>query len=190
MPETLAKRLRAFAARQDQAFCALPHDLKTKGGFALAGRVAARPDGLTPLWRPRQDGHTTAMRAMMCVSRYENTGDVRYRDLIHAAADAYRNALPPDDADVWPMTFGHAISLQLAAWRSTSRQEYLDYRREARGPARPTILGRRPPAAGGLQVAHYDTATGADTLALALVELHLSILHITAVRCPPNTIDR
>ena len=45
---------------------------------------------------------------------------------------------------------------------------------------------------GGPAVArqHYETITGADTLALALVELHLSILHITAVRCPPNTIDR
>ena len=42
----------------------------------------------------------------------------------------------------------------------------------------------------GATLAHYDTATGADTLALALDELHLNILHITAVRCPPNTIDR
>ena len=31
---------------------------------------------------------------------------------------------------------------------------------------------------------------GADTLALALLELNLSVLHIAAVRCPPNTIDR
>ena len=41
-----------------------------------------------------------------------------------------------------------------------------------------------------LKTGHYETITGADTLALALVELHLHILHITAVRCPSNTIDR
>jgi hypothetical protein len=41
-----------------------------------------------------------------------------------------------------------------------------------------------------LKTDHYETITGADTLALALVELHLNVLHITAVRCPPNTIDR
>ena len=41
-----------------------------------------------------------------------------------------------------------------------------------------------------MKTGHYETITGADSLALALVELHLSILHITAVRCPPNTIDR
>ena len=191
VPETLVKRLRAFAARQDQSFCALPHDLKTKGGFALGpGKVAARPDGLTPLWVPRQDGHTTAMRAMMCVARYENTGDVRYRNLIHAAADAYRNSLPPDDADVWPMTFGHVISLQLAAWRSTANQEYLDTAGRLADLALQRFWADGPLPRAGTKVAHYDTATGADTLALALVELHLSILHITAVRCPPNTIDR
>jgi hypothetical protein len=37
---------------------------------------------------------------------------------------------------------------------------------------------------------HYESRTGADTLALALLDLHLHVLHITAVRCPSNTIDR
>ena len=41
-----------------------------------------------------------------------------------------------------------------------------------------------------LKSEHYEAITGADTLALALLELHLNILHITAARCPPNTIDR
>jgi hypothetical protein len=37
---------------------------------------------------------------------------------------------------------------------------------------------------------HYESITGADTLGLSLVELHLGILGITAVRTPANTIDR
>jgi hypothetical protein len=37
---------------------------------------------------------------------------------------------------------------------------------------------------------HYESITGADSLALALVDLHLTILHITAVEAPSNTIDR
>ena len=41
-----------------------------------------------------------------------------------------------------------------------------------------------------LRSEHYESMTGGDTLALALLELHLHILHITAVRCPPNTVDR
>ena len=51
-------------------------------------------------------------------------------------------------------------------------------------------LSASPFPAAGVKSRHYETITGADTLALALIELHLQVLHITAVRCPPNTIDR
>ena len=78
MPEPLASRLRALAAREDTAFCALPHDLKTKGGFVTTGDVR------TPLWTSRPGGVTTAQAGMLCVARYENTGHVGYRELMHA----------------------------------------------------------------------------------------------------------
>lgn len=192
VPEPLATRLRGFAARQDREFCALPHDLKGARGFATQSRrPAERPDHpFTPLWQARHDLRTTATVAMMCVSRYENTGDVRYRELIRAAADAYRDAPPPHVDDVWPMVFGHAISLQLAAWRSTAQQEYLDRARTLADVAVETFWADSPLPRASSRTLHYETVAGADTLALALVELHLSILHITAVRCPPNTIDR
>ncbi len=127
---------------------------------------------------------------MMCVARYENTGDVRYRELVRAAAEAYRDSLPPENIDAWPMTFGHAICLELAAWRSTSRQEYLDAAIKLADAAVRTFWedGSLPRASSKSQ--HYESITGGDTLALALVELHLHILGITAVRSPPNTIDR
>jgi hypothetical protein len=193
--EPMATRLRTFAARQDQAFCALPHDLKHRGGFAIslqesAGKADDEHVVLTPLWHMREDGRTTALVAMMCVSRYENTGDIRYRELIGAAADAYQRTSPPDDADIWPMTFGHAISLQLAAWRCSARQEYLDYAVTLANRAIELFWQGNPLPRGSSMSHHYESAKGADTLVLALVELHLSILHITAVRCPPNTIDR
>jgi uncharacterized protein YyaL (SSP411 family) len=184
VPTDLATRLRVLAARRDEDFCALAHDLERKGGFFLSDKL------ITPLWQTPQDGRTTALVSMMCVSRYENTGDVKYRELIRAAANAYRNAPPPHDADVWPMTFGHAISLQLAAWRCTSNQAYLDHARGLADLALQKFWSEGPLPRSGAKSAHYDTATGADTLAMALVELHLSILHITAVRAPPNTIDR
>ena len=109
---------------------------------------------------------------------------------MHAAADAYRDLVPPADADTWPATFGHAISLQLAAWRSTARQEYLDKATQLADVAVQRFWNDNPLPRAGATLAHYDTVTGADTLALALIELHLNVLHITAVRCPPNTIDR
>lgn len=192
VPEPLASRLRAFVACEDQLFCALPHDLKGRGGFVVtADKASGMPvDPPSALWDARYGGSTTAGVAMMCVSRYENGGPVSYRDLVIVAADRYRQVLPPEDSDTWPMTFGHAISLELAAWRATARPAYLDRARELGRLAVERFWQDSPLPRASMSTGHYETITGADTLALALVELHLSILHITAVRCPPNTIDR
>jgi hypothetical protein len=184
VPEPLASRLRTLAAREDTAFCALSHDLKTKGGFVATGDVR------TPLWTSRPDGVTTAQAGMMCVSRYENTGHTGHRDLMHAAADAYLKSMPAAEDDVWPATFGHVISLELAAWRSTAQQVYFDRARELGDAALEKFFGQNALPRASLKCDHYETITGANTLVLALLELHLDVLHITAVRCPPNTIDR
>jgi len=184
VPEPLASRLRAFAAREDTAFCALPHDLKTKGGFVTVSDVR------TPLWMAGPGGVTTAQVGMMCVSRYENSGHLGHRELMHAAADAYLKSMPAAEDDVWPATFGHVISLQLAAWRSAARQVYFDRARELGDAALERFFGQNALPRASLKSDHYESLTGADTLALALLELHLGVLHITAVRCPSNTIDR
>jgi hypothetical protein len=174
LPEPLASKLRALAQDQDQAFLTEVQQLLEK----------------SPHWQSRPDQKSTAMIAMMCVSRYENTGNIKYRDLIHAAADLYRDSPPPEDAELWPMTFGHAIGLELAAWRSASRREYLDAAIKLADQAVKKFWNDNPLPRSTTTNPKYDTITGADTLALSLLELHLSILHITAVRCPPNTIDR
>jgi hypothetical protein len=119
---------------------------------------------------------------MLCLSRYENSGNVAYRDLILAAASAYRGKPPPVDAEVSAMTFGHVISLQLAAWRHGSKQEYLDAARSLADIAVKKFWTAGNPLP--------NSTAGGDTLVLSLLDLHLSILHITAVRCPGNTIDR
>lgn len=191
VPGPLASRLRAFATREDEIFCALPQDLKTTGGFSEFATAAGAPKGHpTPLWSAGEGVSTTAQIGMMCVSRYENTGKTGYREIIHTVADAYRKSMPGDGEEVWPVTIGHAISLQLAAWRSTAKQVYLDRARALGDFALEKFFDQGPLPRASLSCDHYETITGADTLALALVELHLEILHITAVRYPPNTIDR
>ena len=184
LPAAIASRLRAIAARADAAFCALPHDLTMKGGFANGG------DAVTPLWVAQGKGMTTAQVGMMCVARYENTGDTRYRELMHAAAETYLGSMPAAEDDVWPGTLGQAISLQLAAWCSTARQAHFNRAREFGDIALAKFFGENPLPRASLGSDHYESRTGADTLALALLELHLHVLHITAARCPPNTIDR
>jgi len=127
---------------------------------------------------------------MMCVSRYHNTGNTAYRDLIVAAADAYMDSLPADGVDAWPMTFGHAISLELAAFGATARKEYYDRAFRLGEIAVAKFFGSSALPKASLKTNHYESITGADTLVLALAELHLNTRHITAVRAPVNTIDR
>ncbi len=189
--EPLASRLRAFAAREDEMFCALPHDVKKTGGLIIS---LSRPTGKevigpTHRWNGGY-GVTTAQLAMMCVSRYDNTGKVSYRDLIFSSADAYLNSEPAATEDAWPLTFGHAISLELAAWRHSADWKYMERARQFGDVAVEKFWGTNALPKASYKTDHYETVTGADTLALALIELHLNILHITAVRCPPNTIDR
>lgn len=187
----LASRLRAVAAREDETFCALQRNLRKTGGFISSrGQHGGAGDAITPRWNAGAGRHTTAQIAMMCVSRYDNTGKTAFRDRILAAADAYLDSLPTDNEDVWPATFGHAISLQVAAWRHSAKPVYLERARTFADLAIERFFGTNALPRASFKSEHYESITGADTLALALAELHLQVLHITAVRCPPNTIDR
>lgn len=179
-----ASGFRSVATQLDDLFCSMPHELGKKGGFLTASNKYSH------LWNRGPGEQTTAQIAMMCVSRYENTGRVAYRDLIQRAAEAYLKSAPPEDEDLWPGSLGHAISLQLAAWRSTARQVHLDKAREFADFALERFFDKAALPRASLKSNHYESITGSDTLALAMVELHLHILYITAVRYPPNTIDR
>jgi hypothetical protein len=157
--------------------------------FAEAFKAEDRDAAPAPLWNARPVT-TTAQVGLMCLSRYDNTGHVDYRKLLIDAAHAYLKSLPANDEDVWPGTFGQAISLQVGAWRHTADPNYLDRARQLADLAVEKFWGTNALPRASYKSDHYESITGADTLALALVELHLNILHITAVRCPPNTIDR
>jgi hypothetical protein len=178
--------------REDENFCRWKHGLPESGGFVVDAEPANGAAGTlrSSLWEAHYGSATTAMIAMMCVSRFENSGKVGYRDLITAAADAYMESEPPEDSDAWPMTFGHAISLELAAWRATADGKYLDRARQLGNTSIELFFQDRALPRASLKTGHYETITGADTLALALIEVHLASLHITAVTAPDNTIDR
>lgn len=192
--EPLTSRLRAFAAREDEVFCSLSHDLKATGGFV--SRIGTDGPRASVELSPRWDRHfgfginTTAQIALMCLSRFENTGSTKHRDLMIAAAEAYLNSSPPNGDDTWPLRYGHAISLQVSAWRHTARPAHLDAARRLADAAVARFFDGSPLPRASVKSEHYESITGADTLALALVDLHLNILAITAVRSPANTIDR
>jgi hypothetical protein len=87
------------------------------------------------------------------------------------------------------MSLAHAISTQSAAYRFTRRPVHLD---EARKLARWSVNAfwqDSPLPRASLQTGHYETITGADSLALALFDLHV-LIHGLPQRIPSNTIDR
>ncbi len=192
VPQPLRSRLTAFSAREDTSFLSLPHELRGKKAFVknLDPTVTGPHVDYTSLWDPKNGRHSTTAVAVMCKSRYENTGKVGYRKLIVEAADAYLDSLPSDGIDAWPLSFGQAITLELAAFRITANRKYHARAFKLGEITVAEFFGDSPLPRASLKTDHYESTTGADTLVLALAELHLSTRTITAVRTPANTIDR
>ncbi|KPK50082.1 MAG: hypothetical protein AMK72_03045 [Planctomycetes bacterium SM23_25] len=180
VPEPLASRLREFARVEDQLI--LDHLRKQYG----------RPDGtwsFRPTWQAGYASGVTADWAMFGWARYRQARKKAFRDLVAAVADAYVGTLPDEDVDVWPMSFSHVISAQVAAYKLTGRSVYLEQARRFARMAVEIFFQDSPLPRASFKTGHYETITGADSLALSLVEVHAAI-HNLKVSIPANTIDR
>jgi len=171
VPEPLAGRLKTFSAREDELI--IPELRKLQG----------------PLWQTGYAAGTLSSTAMFCLGRYEQTQNPAYRELIISIADKYVDSVPEEDLDAWPMPFGHAISTELAAYRFTNDKKYLEQARRIADLAIALFWQDRPIPRASLHVGHYESITGPDTLALALLELH-AVINKVAIPIPSNTIDR
>ena len=186
VPEPLASRLRAFAAKEDEL---LLSDLgkQVASATGAAGGVPGAP--LPPLWTSGYSASTLASTAMFCLARYDQTRSPAYRDLLVTIADAYIGSRPGEDVDAWPASFAHAISAEVAAHRLTSRAAYLDEARRLAMMAVDLFWQESPLPRASMQTGHYETITGADSLVLALLEVHAAV-HGLDFQLPLNTIDR
>jgi hypothetical protein len=178
--------LRAFAAKEDELI--LPDLRKQVEGSAPAGQ-AGSPAPAPPKWQTGYSAGTLAGQAMFCLARYEQTRQPAYRDLLVAIAEAYLGSRPEEDVDAWPMSFAHAISTEVAAWRLTKRPVYLNQAAEFARMAVEVFWQDHPLPRASMKTGHYETITGADSLALALLEVHAAS-HSLTNRVPSNTIDR
>jgi hypothetical protein len=179
VPDPLASRLRAFAAKEDELI--LPDLWRQVRGTTNAY--------VPPKWQNGYSAGTLANQAMFCLARYEQTTNSAYRDLIGAIAEAYIGARPDEDVDAWPQSFAHAISAEIAAWRITKKPGYLDQASLFAQLAVELFWQDSPLPRASLQTGHYEAITGCDSLALALLEVHAATHGLTN-RIPSNTIDR
>ena len=177
VPEPLSSRLRAFAEKEDELI--IP-ELKKQLEIGA---------GAPPLWQAGYSASTLAASAMFCLERYEQTRKPEYRELLIKYADRYRDSRPEEDVDAWPMGFAHAISTQVAAYRFTNRATYLNQARTSARLAVDIFWQDNPLPRASMQTGHYETITGADSLALALLEVHAVTVGLTN-KIPSNTIDR
>jgi len=180
VPEPLRTRLERFAALED---CLLL-ELLDKQHTDPNGRWAFRPT-----WQAGYASGVVADWAMFAVGRYEQVQLPEFRDVAVAVADAYVDTLPDEDVDVWPMSFAHVISAQVAAYRFTGRLVYLGEARRFAQMAVDLYFQDRAVPRASLKTDHYETITGGDSLALALLEVHAAAAGLD-VAIPANTIDR
>jgi len=179
VPDPLASRLREFAAKEDDL---IPGDLRKQVRGDTKGDVL-------PKWQNGYSAGTLANQAMFCLARYEQTTNSAYRELLIAYADAYRGSGPDEDVDAWPQSFAHVISAQVAAHRFTKKAAYLDEARRFAQMAVEIFWQDNPLPRASMQTGHYETITGCDSLALALLEVYAATHGLTN-RIPSNTIDR
>lgn len=179
VPEPLSGRLRAFAEKEDEL---------TRAEMAKQREAGASAQS-APLWQTGYSAGTQSSTAMFYLARYEQTQKQAYRDALVEIADSYIDAVPEEDVDVWPLAFAHAISTQAAAYRFTQREVYREQAQRLAKMAVTLFWQDNPLPRASLKTGHYEAITGADSLALALLEVH-AITHRLAVKLPSNTIDR
>jgi hypothetical protein len=179
-PEPLASKLRRFAQEEDALVLG---DLRQKHGGADGAWA------FEPTWEAGYAAGVAADWAMFALARFEQTGKTDFRDIVVAVADAYLDALPTEDVDVWPMSFAHVISAQVAAYRFTRNPVYLEQACRFARMAVEMFWQDSPLPRASLKTDHYETITGADSLALALLDVHAATNNLD-VDIPANTIDR
>lgn len=180
VPDPLASTLREFARDEDRLILA---DLQKQFGGA-DGKLRFKPT-----WQAGYSSGVAADWAMFGIARNEQTKSTAFRDLVVVVAHAYVDALPDEDIDVWPMSFSHVISAQVAAYRLTGDAVYLEQARRFARVAVDQYFQDSPLPRASFKTDHYETITGGDSLALALLEVHAAAENFKQT-VPLNTIDR
>jgi hypothetical protein len=178
VPDPLAQRLRAFAAKEDELTM-----------VELRKQFGGGPNVYTPRWQNGYSAGTLASSAMFYLGRYEQTNHPAYRDILIRTADLYVDSLPEEDVDAWPQSFAQVISTEVAAYRLTKKPGYLEQARRFARLAVEIFWQDHPLPRASKQTGHYEAITGGDSLALALLEVHAAMHGLTNY-IPSNTIDR
>ncbi len=155
MPAPLAAKMKEEAAKTDAAF--------------LRQFAAGLPATTEDVWASAYGKRSTATLAMMCHERHLQRPQDGLRRLVLQAADLYLTAEAPPST--YPCNVGSAIALLMAAHRMTKEALYLARAEVLADAAVETYWGEDALPRATPRNSHYENITGADTLALSLLEL-------------------
>ena len=178
VPEPLATAMRERARKTDAIFLGLDHDFSPTGkGFvcgAHTGTLERFAEGAwtdSDTWATSYGKPTDAPIALICKTRYDQTEDPGYRELVLAAADRYLLSLPEETDGLHPATPGEVIRLLLAAHDLTGNDRYVDRAKYFADWAIELFLDDNALPSATPKYKHYEIISGGDTLMLALLDL-------------------
>jgi hypothetical protein len=175
VPEPLAENMRSFAKEIDAMLALSPKSLQAE---RMEARDLSVKKPATGLWGGSGYGdNSLAQIALMCRERYTQCKDEMYaKAFLTVAAELLTAELPsPRDGKVWePGGVGAAILALVYAHAGAGDAKYLARAKAGAGAARTLFFEEGNPLPKMTsRSAHYESITRADTLIMALLQLHL-----------------
>lgn len=175
VPGPLAKKMRASAAKTDEVYLKIQHDLSPKGkGFVGSAHThTLNPTGYGKgAWGAGYGVGGDAPVANLCLLRYRQVKRDGYRTLALAAAARYLRSDPDTRLALHPGTFGHVIQLLLAAHELTGEERFgARADRLAKMAIELFLPDGSPLPKATSKHGHYEAITLGDTLMMALLQL-------------------
>ena len=176
VPEPLAKDMLAFAKELDAMLALSDKSFRAVGMDAKDLSVKVPTTGH---WGGSGYGHNSlAQVALMCRERHAQVRKEVYRKVFLSVCDGLLTAqLPsPDDGKTWePGGVGAAILALLHTHADTGKAKYLNRAKAGAETARALFFEEGNPLPRMTsKSSHYESITRADTLMMALLQLHLA----------------
>ena len=172
VPDRLSEKMRQCAAKTDNVFLKLNHDLKPDGkGFLISMQL----DTLEPSKNGAYSGYWgLAGPANLCLTRYKQAKKGEYKNLALAAAEIYleNKNEPKNHTALHPSSLGRIIYLLAGLYELSGEERYLRRAEYYADRAVKLFLDDSSPLPKATSKHnHYEAVTGSDTLMMALLKL-------------------
>ncbi len=148
--------------------------------LVVAGGARTLSTTLSPIWRMSYGSPGVSGRALLELTRYDQTRDPRFLRRAEDIADRFvAEGIPEVQSDLWPGAAGQVISLLVSlAGRDTTLPEksarYMNFARRVADMAI-ELFSRNGLFRADGTAEHYEAITGADDLVWGLLQLHCAL---------------